>query len=85
MARPRIDLESDGDVPGIDERQFLAYAEAAKKDCPVSRALAGIPEITLTAKLLITDPPRTDPVVAVAPETLAGRWHQASTKRGSKP
>jgi osmotically inducible protein OsmC len=52
----RIDLETDGDVPGIDERQFQAYAEAAKWDCPVSRALAGIPEIILTAKLLTADP-----------------------------
>jgi osmotically inducible protein OsmC len=51
----RIDLEAEGDVPGIDERQFQSYAEAAKKDCPVSRALAGIPEITLTAKLLAAD------------------------------
>jgi osmotically inducible protein OsmC len=47
----RIDLETEGHVPGIDERQFQAYAEAAKRDCPVSRALAGIPEIVLTAKL----------------------------------
>jgi osmotically inducible protein OsmC len=51
----RIDLETDGEVPGIDERQFRAYAEAAKRDCPVSRALAGIPEIILTAKLLTAD------------------------------
>jgi lipoyl-dependent peroxiredoxin len=51
----RIDLETEGDVPGIDERQFQAYAEAAKRDCPVSRALAGIPEIILTAKLLTAD------------------------------
>jgi osmotically inducible protein OsmC len=51
----RIDLETDGDVPGIDEREFQAYAEAAKRDCPVSRALAGIPEIVLTAKLLTAD------------------------------
>jgi osmotically inducible protein OsmC len=43
-------------VPGIDERQFQTYAEAAKRDCPVSRALAGIPEISLTAKLHIADP-----------------------------
>jgi osmotically inducible protein OsmC len=57
----RIDLETDGDVPGIDERQFQAYAEAAKRDCPVSRALAGIPEIMLTAKLLTAD--STDEVV----------------------
>jgi osmotically inducible protein OsmC len=54
----RIDLETQGDVPGIDERQFQAYAEAAKRDCPVSRALAGIPEITLTAKLGTADPTR---------------------------
>jgi organic hydroperoxide reductase OsmC/OhrA len=52
----RIDLETDGDVPGIDERQFQAYAEAATRDCPVSRALAGIPETILTAKLLAADP-----------------------------
>jgi osmotically inducible protein OsmC len=48
----RIDLETEGDVPGIDQRLFQAYAEAAKRDCPVSRALAGIPEIVVTAKLL---------------------------------
>jgi osmotically inducible protein OsmC len=47
----RIDHEAEGDAPGIDERQFHAYAEAAKRDCPVSHALAGIPEIIFTAKL----------------------------------
>jgi lipoyl-dependent peroxiredoxin len=52
----RIDVETEGEVPGIDEPQFQAYAEAAKRDCPVSRALAGIPEITLTAKLLTSNP-----------------------------
>ena len=51
----RIDLETDGDVPGIDERQFQDYAEAAKRDCPVSRALAGVPEISVTARLLSAD------------------------------
>jgi lipoyl-dependent peroxiredoxin len=51
----RIDLETDGKVPGIDERRFQNYAEAAKNDCPVSRALGGIPEIILTAKLLTAD------------------------------
>jgi osmotically inducible protein OsmC len=76
----RIDLETEGDVPGIDEPQFRAYAEAAKADCPVSRALTGIPEITLTAKLLTADTPRSAPVVAVAPRPLAGRRHQASTR-----
>jgi osmotically inducible protein OsmC len=52
----RVDLETEGDVPGVDEPQFQAYAEATKGDCPGSRALAGIPEITLTAKLLRADP-----------------------------
>src|ERR1700726_1413595 len=52
----RIDLETEGDVPGIDGRELRASREAAKRDCPVSRALAGIPEITLTAKLLTADP-----------------------------
>ena len=54
----RIDLETEGDVPEIDEREFQAYAEAAKRDCPVSQALAGIPQITLTANLRTTDSTR---------------------------
>jgi osmotically inducible protein OsmC len=53
-----IDLEAERDVPDIDEREFQAYAEAAKRDCPVSRALAGIPEMTLTAKLRTADSTR---------------------------
>ena len=52
----RIDLETEGDVPGVDEREFRAYAGAAKENCPVSRALSGIPAMTLTAKLLSADP-----------------------------
>jgi osmotically inducible protein OsmC len=48
----RIDLDTEGRVPGIDEQQFQSYADDAKANCPVSRALAGIPEIVLTAKLL---------------------------------
>jgi len=47
----RIDLDTEGQVPGIDERQFRGYAEEAKAGCPVSRALAGVPEIELAAKL----------------------------------
>ena len=48
----RIDLDTEGRVPGIDQAQFEDYAGQAKAGCPVSRALAGIPEIELTAKLL---------------------------------
>jgi osmotically inducible protein OsmC len=47
----RIDLVTEGRVPGIDAAQFQKFAEEAKANCPISRALAGIPEITLTAKL----------------------------------
>lgn len=48
----RVSLDAEGHVPGIDEQQFQQYAEQAKANCPVSRALAGIPEIVLTAKLV---------------------------------
>ncbi len=47
----RIELETEGEVPGIDQATFQQHAEAAKKGCPVSRALAGVPDITLTATL----------------------------------
>jgi osmotically inducible protein OsmC len=46
-----IDLETEGKVPGIDERTFREKAEAAKKGCPVSMALAGV-EIKLQARLM---------------------------------
>jgi osmotically inducible protein OsmC len=47
----RINLDTEGRVLGVDEQQFQAHAEEAKRACPVSRALAGVPEIVLTAKL----------------------------------
>jgi osmotically inducible protein OsmC len=47
----RIELEAVGSVPGIDEDAFRGYAEKAKAGCPVSRALAGVPEIDLEARL----------------------------------
>ncbi|MBA3271974.1 MAG: OsmC family peroxiredoxin [Acidobacteria bacterium] len=47
----RIDLEVEGVVPGIDAAQFQEFAEGAKKGCVVSRALAGVPNITLNATL----------------------------------
>ena len=48
----RIDLDTEGHVAGVGEQQFQRYADQAKATCPVSRALAGIPEIVLTAKLV---------------------------------
>ena len=38
-------------VPGIDEPAFLHAAQDAKENCPVSKALAAVPEITLEASL----------------------------------
>ena len=40
-----------GSVPGLDADAFRAAAEDAKKNCPVSQALAGVPEITVDAEL----------------------------------
>jgi lipoyl-dependent peroxiredoxin len=48
----QIDLVTQGTVPGIDQDQFATYAQQAKEGCPVSRALAGVGEITLDAKLV---------------------------------
>jgi osmotically inducible protein OsmC len=47
----KIELVTVGRVPGIDQAAFQEQAEAAKEGCPVSRALAGVPEITLDATL----------------------------------
>ncbi len=47
-----IDLDTTGEVPNIDEQKFQEIAEAAKKGCPVSRALSGVKEINLKAKLV---------------------------------
>jgi osmotically inducible protein OsmC len=47
----QIDLETEGDVPGLDAAGFQQHAEAAKKNCVVSRALAGVQSITLKATL----------------------------------
>jgi osmotically inducible protein OsmC len=38
-------------VPGIDEAKFQQIAAAAKRDCPLSKALASVAEITLKATL----------------------------------
>lgn len=47
----RIDLQTEAEVPGIDEPTFQQLAEGAKKGCPVSRALSAV-EITLNAHLV---------------------------------
>jgi osmotically inducible protein OsmC len=47
----RISLNLEATVPGIDEATFQKLAEGAKQQCPLSKALASVPEITLTALL----------------------------------
>jgi osmotically inducible protein OsmC len=47
----RIVLEVAGRVPGMDDDAFQQAAEQAKVNCPVSKALASVPEISLTARL----------------------------------
>lgn len=48
----KIELLTEAEVPGISPERFREIAEEAKKGCPVSRALAGVPEILLEARLV---------------------------------
>ena len=50
-----IELTTEAEAPGIDQAKFQELAEAAKKGCPVSRALAGT-NITLKATLVSAAP-----------------------------
>jgi len=47
----KIELLTEAQIPGINNDAFQQQAEAAKKGCPVSKALAGT-QITLDAKLV---------------------------------
>ena len=51
FAITKIELTTEGTVPGIDDAKFQELAAGAKASCPVSKALAGT-EITLDAKLV---------------------------------
>ena len=44
-------IESSARCPGLDHEAFVEQAEGAKVNCPVSKALTGIPEVTLDATL----------------------------------
>ncbi|MFN1834660.1 OsmC family protein [Balneola sp. MJW-20] len=46
-----ISLKVNAQVPGIDDDKFQEIAEGAKKNCPVSRALASVNTIKLDATL----------------------------------
>ena len=47
----KIALTVEGRIPGLDVGAFEEAAKQAKENCPVSKALASVPEITLEAKL----------------------------------
>ncbi len=47
----RVDPETTGQVPASIRSSFRATADRAVKDCPVSRALAEIPEMVVSARL----------------------------------
>jgi osmotically inducible protein OsmC len=51
FAITRIELTTEASIPGIETAAFQDQAQTAKKNCPVSKALAGV-EITLDAKLV---------------------------------
>jgi osmotically inducible protein OsmC len=48
---PKIELQTEAEVPGVDEATFRDHAEKAKANCPVSKLLKGA-EITLNATLV---------------------------------
>ncbi|MEW6765762.1 MAG: OsmC family peroxiredoxin [Pseudomonadota bacterium] len=45
-----IELQTEADVPGLDDSTFQAKVDEASQNCPVSKALRG-PEIRVTARL----------------------------------
>jgi len=47
-----IELNTEAEVPGLTDADLQTHAEDAKKGCPVSKALAGGPEIKLVVKLV---------------------------------
>lgn len=47
----QIALTLKASIPGIEEAQFQEIAIAAKRDCPLSKALASVSEISLQATL----------------------------------
>jgi osmotically inducible protein OsmC len=48
----KIELVTEAEVPGVSSEKFAELAAQAKANCPISKALAAVPEITLDAKLV---------------------------------
>ncbi|MES1205220.1 MAG: OsmC family peroxiredoxin [Pseudomonadota bacterium] len=47
----KIEIETVADVPGIDPKLFAEKVEFSKANCPISKALAAVPSVTINAKL----------------------------------
>lgn len=47
----KIELETVAVVPGVDEKLFAEKVEFAKQNCPVSKALSAVPNISVNARL----------------------------------
>jgi osmotically inducible protein OsmC len=48
----KIELNTEAEVPGLDDKTLQEKATAAKAGCPISKALAAVGDIQLTAKLV---------------------------------
>ncbi len=48
----RIDLDSEAEVPGVDQKTFDELAATSKANCPVSKALASVGQINLKTRLI---------------------------------
>lgn len=48
----KIELNTEAEVPGVDDAKFQELAAQAKAGCPVSKALAAVPEVVLNATLV---------------------------------
>ena len=51
VAVSRMDLDVHGSVPGLDQQAFERLADEGDQGCPVSNALRGNVEISITATL----------------------------------
>jgi len=51
FAIKKIELDTVGRVPGLDDAGFQHAAQAAKEGCPISKALGAVPEMALNARL----------------------------------
>ena len=47
----KIELETNAVVPGVSQATFDEKVAFSKANCPISKALGGVPEITINAKL----------------------------------